>query len=108
MSDLLAEIRALISAGKVRISAHGFDELADDDISLTELLNSIEQARWVEEYQDYHKGPCVLVLQILPGDTPVHALWGIAKNSPGEATLITAYRPDPKRWTADFLRRTPK
>ena len=108
MSTLLADIQALIDEGKFRISAHGFDELADDDISLTELLDSIGQAQWVEEYQDYHKGPCVLVLQILPGDMPVHALWGIAKNSPDEATLITAYRPDPRRWTTDFLRRKPK
>lgn len=108
MSDLLARIKELTNESKFRVSAHGFDELAEDDISLTELLDSVEQARWVEEYQDYHKGPCVLVLQLLPGDIRVHALWGIAKDAPNEATLITAYRPDPTRWTADFMRRKPK
>jgi len=110
MSDLFAQIKGLIAEGRFRVSAHGFDELANDDISLTELLDSVAQAQAqsVEEYQDYHKGPCILMLQMLPGDLPVDALWGISKNSPNEAALITAYRPDPKRWTADFLRRKPK
>jgi hypothetical protein len=108
MSALLATIQELVSLDKVRISAHGFDELAADDISFGELLESLPGAKWIEEYQDYHKGPCVLVLQSTKTQEPVHVLWGVAKNSPDEVTLITAYRPDPARWTADFLRRKPK
>jgi hypothetical protein len=38
----------------------------------------------------------------------VHALWGLAKNAPDMVTLITAYRPDPEKWSPDFLRRKPK
>jgi hypothetical protein len=107
MSDLLSVIQQLVNAGGVRVSAHGFEQLAEDDISFGELLESLPRAKWIEEYQDYHKGPCVLVLQTI-GQQPVHALWGVAKNAPDEATLITAYRPDPSRWTGDFLRRKPK
>jgi hypothetical protein len=108
MGDLLSTIQSLVSAGKVRVSAHGFEQLAEDDISFGELLESLPHAKWVEEYQDYHKGPCILVLQMTETREPVHVLWGIARNSPGQVTLITAYRPDPARWTADFLRRISK
>ena len=108
MSTLLASIQELVSAGKIRVSAHGFEELASDDITLGELLDSLPEAVTVEEYQDYHKGPCVLVLQSTNDRSTVHVLWGIAKNTPDMATLITAYRPNPDRWSKDFLRRKPK
>lgn len=108
MSDLLATIRKLVDEGNFRVSAHGFDELENDDISLVELVANLSGAKWVEEYRDYHKGPCVLVLEYLDDGSAVHALWGIAKGSSDVVTLITAYRPDPKRWTEDFLRRKAK
>lgn len=108
MDTLLANIRELVGAGKVRVSAHGFEELANDDITLSELLDSLPGAVTVEEYQDYHKGPCVLVLQSTADNGAVHVLWGVAKNTPDVATLITAYRPDPERWSEDFLRRRPR
>lgn len=108
MSDLLAKVQQLIGDGRLRVSAHGFEELESDGISLSELLDASPNGKWVEEYQDYHKGPCVLVLVYLADGSAVHALWGIAKSSPDEVTLITAYRPDPKRWTSDFRRRKPK
>lgn len=108
MSTLLTSIQELVGGGRIRVSAHGFEELASDDITLAELIDSLPEAVIVEEYQDYHKGPCVLVLQSTNDGRAVHVLWGIAKNTPGTASLITAYRPDPERWSKDFLRRKPR
>jgi hypothetical protein len=108
MGTLLAGIQALVAVGSVRVSAHGFEELASDDIFLSDVLDGLPAAIVVEEYPDYHKGPCVLVAQALHDGGAVHVLWGLASNSPETATLITAYRPDPARWTEDFLRRKPK
>jgi len=108
MDTLLAEIQRVAAEGNIRVSAHGFEELADDDISLSEIIDSLDAAIPVEEYPDYHKGPCILVLQRLHGGSGVHVLWGLAKNSRDVATLITAYRPDPDRWSEDFLRREPR
>ncbi len=108
MSSLLARIRELVGTGRFRVSAHGFEELASDDISLAELVAGIPLAVSVEEYPDYHKGPCVLVLQRQDDGSAVHVLWGVAMNAQDVATLITAYRPDPARWTEDFLKRRPK
>jgi hypothetical protein len=108
MGTLFARIRSLAEGGNVRVSAHGFEELANDDIFLVEILDGLDAAAAVEEYPDYHKGPCILVRQTLDDGSAVHVLWGVAKNSSDMATLITAYRPDPDRWSEDFLRRKPK
>ncbi len=108
MSEFADRIRAFVEGGKARVSEHGFRELRDDGISILELIDSIGRADVVEEYPDYHKGPCILLLHRDSSGKAVHALWGMAKLEREEATLITAYRPDPRRWSSDFLKRTGK
>ena len=105
MDDTLTKIMALIKNGSVRISSHGYDELASDAIRIRDIVDSIEGARLVEDYPEYPKGPCVLVLQRAADGSAIHAVWGIPRGSVEPAVLKTAYRPDPKRWTEYFMRR---
>jgi hypothetical protein len=106
--SLLAEIQELVASGKALVSDHGFRRLKEDAIQLANTVQGLANGRMVEEYPDYHKGPCVLVLQRDANERPVHVLWGMSKVNRNEAVLITAYRPDPARWSVDFLRRLPK
>ena len=105
MSDTLRDIVHLVSEGHVRISAHGYDELAADNIFVRDVIASAETAVLVEDYPEYHKGPAVLVLQFDNAGNPIHIVWGIPKGKTSPAVLVTAYRPDPSRWSGDFLRR---
>lgn len=105
MSDFLTLVHNLLNAGSVKISEHGYDELADDDLTVSEIMNGIKDARIVEEYPDYPKGRCILLLQKDLNGNPVHALWGIPKGQNSPLVLVTAYRPDPKRWNKTFLKR---
>lgn len=105
MSDTLRRIVDLVRGGAVRISAHGYDEMADDGILIGEVIDSVGAALVIEDYPTYPKGPCVLVLQRDRSGSPIHVVWGIPSGQTSPAVLVTAYHPDPVRWTEDFLRR---
>jgi hypothetical protein len=106
MSELFETIRALIRAQDVRLSEHGFDEMVEDALTAREVIGGIEIAEVIEEYLNYPKGSCVLVLQKDRMGRPIHVVWGIPKGHISPAVLITAYRPDPERWDSTFTRRS--
>jgi len=105
VADTLQQVAALVARGEVRVSEHGYDELAADGMMLRDLVAGMAAAELVEDYPAFPKGPCVLVLQRDRDGNPVHALWGIPRGESGPAVLVTAYRPDPKRWDAGLKRR---
>lgn len=84
---------------------HGYDELTADNLSVQNVISGMESAELLEEYPEFAKGSCVLVLQKYQEDRPVHVVWGIAKGTKSPAVLVTAYQPDPRKWTEDFRRR---
>jgi hypothetical protein len=105
VSQTLEAVQRLVAAGEVRISEHGYDELANDGIAVRDILEGVSSAAVVEDYPTFGKGPAVLVLESDAQGKPVHVVWGIPKGHTSPAVLVTAYRPDPGGWSADFLRR---
>ncbi|MBU2505979.1 MAG: DUF4258 domain-containing protein [bacterium] len=105
MSKLLNSIAKLINNGEILISAHGYDELRNDNIFVKDIIGTIDKAVVIKEYLDYAKGPCILVLQNDKNGEPIHVVWGISKNFNSPAVLVTAYRPVTEHWTEDFTRR---
>ena len=105
MSSTLRQICRLVNTGEFRISDHGYDELAEDGILVGEIITALAEAQVVEDYPDYPKGPCVLVLLTGDDGRPIHAVWGLQRGQNSPAVLVTAYTPDPKKWTDDFKRR---
>ena len=104
MSATWDRIIQLVAVGRARVSEHGYDELAADGLFAADILRGAPDAVLLEDYPDYPKGPCVLVLVATPHG-PVHCVWGIPKGKEEPAVLVTAYRPDPLKWQDGFTRR---
>ena len=105
MGETLAQIKMLAAAGDMLLSLHAYDRLAENGISAGDIETSVAGAVEIEDYPEFHKGPSVLVLQQDRSGQPIHVLWGVRKGTTQPAIVVTAYRPDPSRWTADFRRR---
>ncbi len=105
MSGTFDRVRAMVTAGNVRISEHGFQELEEDDIFPDEVIDSVDSGLIVEDYPDAWKGPTVLVRQTLVSRRHIHVVWGFSKANDRLAVLITAYFPDSSLWSPDFLSR---
>lgn len=105
MSNTLEKIQILVADRKIQISEHGYDELAEDGLFVRDLVAGVSEAALLEDYPNFHKGPCVLVLERDRNGNPIHAVWGIPKNESAPAVLVTAYRPDPSKWSDDFRSR---
>jgi hypothetical protein len=105
LSKTFAAVRALVARGDILISAHGYDELAADGIQMREVVGGLDGAVVIEDYPDYLKGPCVLVLEQDRAGLPIHVVWGIPAGQSLPAVVVTAYRPDPEKWDETFLKR---
>lgn len=81
MSDTLAAVQRLVAAGEVKISEHGYDELAEDRISAKDIIGGVHEATVVEDYPTFPKGRSVLVLQSDGNRQPVHVVWGIPQGT---------------------------
>lgn len=105
MSKTIELIKALAARGELKISLHGYEELANDDIRVRDAVAGLPNAIVVEDYPSYPKGPCVLVLQRDGDGQPIHIVWGIPADQEAPAVLVTGYRPEPDKWDTSWRRR---
>ena len=89
----------------IRISEHEYDEITADGLLARDLVEGVEMAEVIEDYPDYPKGPCVLLLQRTEDQRSVHTGWGLPAGYASPAVLITEYLPDPAKWEPGFKRR---
>ncbi len=105
MSETFEAVKKLVAARQVRISEHGYEEIAADGIYVRDILAGVDKAVVVEDYPAFPKGPAVLVLEWDKDSRPVHVVWGIPKGLTSPAVVVTAYRPDPSRWDSTLTKR---
>ncbi len=57
MNEIFERVLRLIERGEVMISDHGYDELAEDNIFVRDIMTRVSDAIVIENYPGYPKGP---------------------------------------------------
>lgn len=107
MSQTWQAVQRLVRVRNYSVSQHGMRRMVARGIALSEVLWGVPLGEPIEDYPNYYSGPAVLVLQKDQVGLPLHAVWGIEKDTSEPAVLVTAYRPDIADWSDDFRSRRP-
>ena len=95
MGDVLAWIQNLAAVRDIRITEHAAVEMADEDLLLEDVLESIETAQVLENYPDHRRGACCLLFGTTREPRPLHVVC-TTQGSP--VVLITVYEPMLPKW----------
>jgi hypothetical protein len=82
---------------------HALRQMFQRRISDNEIREILAEGKIVEDYPDDTPYPSCLVSGIV-NNRPIHVVVAY-NNVEREAIVITAYEPDPERWSGDFSRR---
>ena len=98
--DIL-ELRKLYENDMVFLTSHCSLRLEQRNITEDDIESALNNGEIIEQYPDDYPWPSCLILGY-SNNHPLHICMG----SNGDAAkLITAYWPDPKKWSADFKQR---
>ena len=98
----LENIRRLAAREALRVTQHAQQEMAEEDISLDEVLESIRSGQILENYPEHRRGPCCLLLGYTGDRRPVHV---VSTTVQPVLILITVYEPKPPKWVTPTQRR---
>lgn len=98
---VLAGIKALVGAGRYRLSFHANRRLSEYGLSMPEVLEALAGGQLLENYPTYHHGPCCLVYGDTAAGRPLHV---VCSSTLPELVVITVYRPTPPQWRTPTAR----
>jgi hypothetical protein len=97
-------VRKNIARGDVFVVPHAARQIKQRRISLDHIIATAMVGEVIERYPHDDDGPALLLLQWIANE-PLHVVWRIEAATAGPALIVTAYRPNPTQWSADFRRR---
>ena len=98
----LEKIRTQAELEDVRITQHAQQEMAEENISLDEVLEAIAMGKILENYPEHRRGACCLLNGVTKKHRPLHIVCTTARPV---IIIITVYVPKPPKWTTPTQRR---
>ncbi|HEX7184039.1 MAG TPA: DUF4258 domain-containing protein [Thermoanaerobaculia bacterium] len=103
-ADTAATVRRLHDQAKqesLRITQHAQQEMAEEDILISDVLAALRSCQIVENYPEHRRGPCCLVCGYTEQGRPLHVVCTTTKPL---LILITVYEPKPPKWVTPTQR----
>jgi len=76
MGNTFDRIKELVSKKEIKISAHGYDEMAEDNIFVKDVIADVFNGIIIENYDKYPKGRVCLFLKKIE-TTSRYMLYGV-------------------------------
>ncbi|OHB73969.1 MAG: hypothetical protein A2Z25_05480 [Planctomycetes bacterium RBG_16_55_9] len=99
---MLEQIRVQVDAENIRITQHAQQEMAEEDITLDDVLEAMATGQILENYPEHRRGACCLLNGVTKKDRPLHI---VCTTSQPVLIIITVYEPSPVKWTTPTERR---
>ena len=102
LQSLLERIQSQASSEDLRVTQHAQQEMAEEEITLDEVLQAIGTARILENYPQHQRGACCLLNGVTASLRPLHIVCTTAQPV---LIIITVYEPKPPKWVTPTERR---
>ncbi len=99
---IAARLSEQVNSDLFRITAHEHQEMAEESISLDDVVDALRAAKIVENYPDHKRGACCLVVGWTRNNRAIHV---VCTTSLDMAVIITVYEPKPPKWNTPCKRR---
>jgi len=94
-------IHAQAASQEVRVTQHAHQEMAEEAITIDEVLQALQASEVVEDYPAHRRGPCCLVHGVTGAGRHLHVVCATARPA---LIIITVYEPKPPKWVTPTQR----
>ena len=102
LEGMLRRIRTQAQEENFRVTQHAQQEMAEEDITLDDLMESISAGQVLENYPEHKRGACCLVNGFTRKGRPIHIV--CATTGP-VLIIVTVYEPKRPKWETPTQRR---
>lgn len=94
-------IRTYVSKGEYYFSGHADVERQNDELSIVEIEDALNNGIMLESYEDTGRGESCLITGFTTAGKPIHIVIGIRGDRP---VIITTYIPTPPKFKNPYER----
>ena len=102
LCSILENIKEQAKNENIRVTQHGQQEMAEEDITLSDLFEAIATSEILENYSEHQRGSCCLLYGTTNSGKSLHI---VCTTSLQILVVITVYIPKSPKWITSTKRR---
>lgn len=101
LREIMLRVRSQVVAESIRVTQHAHEEMVAEAISLDEVYEALLAGEVLEDYPQHRRGACCLIGGHTKAGRPLHV---VCTTRGPMLIIITAYEPQPPKWTTPTQR----